>query len=170
MPRLNRLISAQATALWARKATPTTRLTSGLRSAAVSAARSRMTTVAMSYLPNRGGWTTIYSGSATSKALSGKVGGSYFYRAQACADRRSSMMAARISRRPLQIRAGLGRGLPSGQRHGRRDGVSLLIVSSCALVVLALQHTSKELWCVHRGVRIPREYTEPINRIKPCIE
>ncbi|MBT2143982.1 MULTISPECIES: hypothetical protein [unclassified Rhodanobacter] len=33
---------------------------------------------------NGGGWTTVYSGSAASKALSGKAGGSYVYRAEGC--------------------------------------------------------------------------------------
>jgi YD repeat-containing protein len=34
---------------------------------------------------NGGGWTVVYSGSAADKALSGRVGGSYTYRAQGCA-------------------------------------------------------------------------------------
>ncbi|MDW2981379.1 MAG: hypothetical protein WBG81_09410 [Rhodanobacter sp.] len=33
---------------------------------------------------NGGAWTTVYSGSAASKALSGKAGGSYVYRAEGC--------------------------------------------------------------------------------------
>lgn len=33
---------------------------------------------------NGGGWITVYSGSAASKALSGKAGGSYTYRAEGC--------------------------------------------------------------------------------------
>ncbi|MGB3747880.1 MAG: RHS repeat protein [Rhodanobacter sp.] len=33
---------------------------------------------------NGGAWTTVYSGSAASKALSGKVGGSYVYRVEGC--------------------------------------------------------------------------------------
>ncbi|HEY8586739.1 MAG TPA: hypothetical protein VIL60_08455, partial [Rhodanobacter sp.] len=34
---------------------------------------------------NGGGWTTVYAGSVTSKALSGRAGGSYSYRVQGCA-------------------------------------------------------------------------------------
>lgn len=33
---------------------------------------------------NGGGWTTVYSGSAASKALSGKAGGSYAYQVEGC--------------------------------------------------------------------------------------
>ena len=34
---------------------------------------------------NGGGWSTVYTGTATSKAFSGKAGGSYAYQVQACA-------------------------------------------------------------------------------------
>ena len=44
--------------------------------------------VATSYLlqesANGGGWTTVYSGSALSSALSGRAGGSYVYRVEGC--------------------------------------------------------------------------------------